>query len=123
MNSAGVLVSDTHRLTQKEHSASFIPPTSTSKSLVSAYRASSASPTFQPLIALDCRGLEPTSFLFASGRGGQWRAVAASTDDDGKTKPAAFDFELDEDGRWDDYDEANAREIGVREIEYRWERL
>jgi hypothetical protein len=62
------------------------------------------------------------TFEFSSSRGGSWTAKAAASDDSEKTKPAGFTFELDEDGRWDDYDEVNSREVGVRDIEYKWER-
>jgi hypothetical protein len=71
---------------------------------------------------LDCRGLEPTSFLINNGQGGSWKCIAFSEDEGSKTKHQKFQFEIDEDGRWDDYDEVNSREIGVREIESKWER-
>lgn len=104
---------------QKEHSASFLPSSSSdkSKALIGTYTSGNAS--FEPLITLDCRGLEPTSFLFTSGRGGTWTARA---DDADGAKKAQFEIELDEEGRWDDYDDVNMREVGVREIEAKWER-
>lgn len=37
-------------------------------------------------------------------------------------KNADFEFEIDEDGRWDEYDEANARTVGVSEVEAKWQR-
>lgn len=107
---------------QKEHSASFIAPVTTSKALVSPYTSETAQ--MQPLIALDCRGLEPVDFVFTNGAGGSWKAKAntENSEDGSRLKSADFDFEIDEDGRWDDYDEANAREAGVREIEAKWQR-
>lgn len=71
---------------------------------------------------MDCRGLEPINFLINNGQGGSWKCIAFTEDEESKTKHQKFQFEIDEDGRWDDYDEVNAREIGVREIESKWER-
>ncbi|KAJ9097756.1 hypothetical protein QFC21_004794 [Naganishia friedmannii] len=105
---------------KRESSASFASPTSSSKDQVMPYTSQTAQ--WQPLISLDCRGLEPTNFLVTNGQGGEWKCQAFSQDEGAKTKPAEFSFELDEDGRWDDYDEVNAREIGVREIESKWEK-
>ncbi|GHJ88300.1 hypothetical protein NliqN6_4702 [Naganishia liquefaciens] len=105
---------------KKEHSASFVPPTSSSKDLIVPYTSQTAE--WQPLICLDCRGLEPTSFLVNNGQGGSWQCVSFSEEEGAKTKREQFVFEIDEDGRWDDYDEANSREIGVREIESKWQR-
>jgi hypothetical protein len=99
-----------------------VPPTSSSKNLINPYVPSGGAPTYQPLIELDCRGLEPKTFEFTSSRGGSWQAKAAASDEGEKTRQASFTFELDEDGRWDDYDEVNSREVGVRDIEYKWER-
>ena len=106
---------------QKEHSANFIAPSSASKDLVAAYTSDTAQ--FQPLIALDCRGLEPVNFLFTNGAGGSWKAKANEESEDGsRVKKADFEFEIDEDGRWDDYDEANSRTIGISEVEAKWQR-
>ncbi|KAJ9124056.1 hypothetical protein QFC22_000849 [Naganishia vaughanmartiniae] len=102
----------------REHSASFISPTSSPKDRVVPYTSQTAQ--WQPLITLDCRGLEPTSFLYTNGQGGSWESIAFSEEEGTKTKPQKFSFEFDEDGRWDDYDEVNAREIGVRELESKW---
>lgn len=96
---------------------------SSNKSLILPYDPSAPSSTkdgFQPLLSLDCRGLEPTTFLLSNGRGGSWQAEA-SEEDGGKKEH--FEFDLDEEARWDDYDEVNAREVGVREIESKWVRL
>jgi hypothetical protein len=61
--------------------------------------------------------------LFTNGAGGSWKAKANTESEDGsRVKSAEFEFEIDEDGRWDDYDEANSREVGVREIEAKWQR-
>ncbi len=38
----------------------------------------------------------------------------------GEGKDGDFEFDFDEEGRWDDYDEANKREVGVREVECKW---
>lgn len=97
-----------------------MPPTSSSKDLVLPYTSQTAE--WQPLICLDCRGLEPTSFLVNNGQGGQWQCFSFSEEEGAKTKREKFSFEIDEDGRWDDYDEVNSREIGVREIEAKWQR-
>lgn len=78
---------------------------------------------WQPLICLDCRGLEPINFLVNDGQGGVWECQAFSEEEGAKTKAQKFSFELDEDGRWDDYDEVNSREIGVREIKSKWEKV
>ncbi|ORY24798.1 hypothetical protein BCR39DRAFT_316264 [Naematelia encephala] len=103
---------------KKEHSASFIPIPPSKDTSPRPYTSQNG--TFQPLIALDCRGLEFTQFHFT----GKWHCLAA--DDDGNAKGAEFQFDLDEvdeDGRWDDYDEDAAREVGVRELKSRIERL
>ncbi|KAJ9126545.1 hypothetical protein QFC24_001573 [Naganishia onofrii] len=112
--------SDFQYVMNKEHSASFISPTSSGKDRVSPYTSQTAQ--WQPLISLDCRGLEPTSFLITNGQGGSWTCKASSEEEGSKTKAQTFTFEFDEDGRWDDYDEVNAREIGVREFESKWEK-
>ncbi|KAG7527344.1 hypothetical protein FFLO_07027 [Filobasidium floriforme] len=108
---------------KKEHSANFIAPTSSSKDLVAPYTSETAQ--FQPLISLDCRGLEPVNFLFTNAAGGSWKAKAnqeTENEDGSRVKNADFEFEIDEDGRWDDYDEANARTVGVSEVEAKWQR-
>jgi hypothetical protein len=108
---------------QKEHSANFIAPISSSKDLVAPYTSDTAQ--FQPLISLDCRGLEPVNFLFTNAAGGSWKAKAnqeTENEDGSRVKNADFEFEIDEDGRWDEYDEANARTVGVSEVEAKWQR-
>lgn len=56
-------------------------------------------------MALDCRGLEITRFLFR----GNWEAVAESG--------AKFDVDLDEgEDRWDDYDEKGEVPVSLSEF-------
>lgn len=96
---------------KKEHSASFIPPSTSKSTLTLPYSASNAQ--FTPFIALDCRGLEFTTFHFR----GKWR---------GRGEESGTEFEVDldegEEGRWDDYDEKAAGPVGISEMRAKIER-
>jgi len=99
---------------QKEHSASFIPPSTSSKS-TSPLPYSAPNAQFAPFLALDCRGLEFTNFHFR----GKWLA----TGEDSGT-PFEIDFEEGvEEGRWDDYDEKAEAPVGVSELKAKVERM
>jgi len=99
---------------QKEHSASFIPPSTASKSTAPLpYSADNAQ--FAPFIALDCRGLEFTNFYFR----GKWLANGEESE-----TPFEIDFEEGvEEGRWDDYDEKTEAPVGVSECKAKIERI
>lgn len=111
---------------QKEHSASFIPPSSTtSKSLLplpypSPLPPRTAPTSYTPFLALDCRGLEFTKYHFR----GKWRCR-------GSESSTPFEFDLDElaqeggedEGRWDDYDEKAGEAVGVSEMMAKVERM
>ncbi|OCF54494.1 hypothetical protein L486_08043 [Kwoniella mangroviensis CBS 10435] len=97
---------------KKEHSASFAPsnpsPKSKSKS-TSPIPYSSTNGAFEPLISLDCRGLEFTEFHFR----GRWAAKA----EEGKE----FEIDWDElhkenEDRWDDYDDEAGVAVSVSEL-------
>jgi len=99
---------------QKEHSASFIPPSASSKSNSPLpYSASNAQ--YAPFLALDCRGLEFTNFHFR----GKWLATGEESG-----TPFEIDFEEGvEEGRWDDYDEKAESPVGVSELKAKVERM
>jgi hypothetical protein len=108
---------------QKEHSASIIPASSTTKSL-SALSYPQPRPsnsrdtsTFSPFIAIDCRGLEFTKYHFR----GKWKCK-------GEESGTPFEFDLDEndgedEGRWDDYDEKAETPVGVSDFQAKIERM
>ena len=95
---------------QKEHSASFTSPSSSSKSTAPLpYTSDTAQLT--PFIALDCRGLEFTDLHFR----GKWKCK-------GLESGTSFEFELDDEGRWDDYDEKAGAPVGVAECKAKMQR-
>ncbi|ORX39098.1 hypothetical protein BD324DRAFT_618509 [Kockovaella imperatae] len=99
---------------KKEHSASFVPPTSSTKS-TAPLPFSEENGKFAPFIALDCRGLEFTKLHFR----GKWKCKGTETG-------TPFEMELneeDEDGRWDDYDEKAGTPVGISELKCKIQRL
>lgn len=103
-----------YRLTfQKEHSASFIPLPSAKTTAPAPYTAENG--RFAPLVALDCRGLEFTTFHFR----GKWLA-------EGEDSSTPFELDFDdgfEEGRWDDYDEKAGAPVAVSECKSNIERI
>jgi len=108
---------------QKEHSASIIPPSTSTKALSPLPYPqprpanSRDNSTFSPFIAIDCRGLEFTKYHFR----GKWKCK-------GEESGTAFDFDLDEndgedEGRWDDYDEKAEAPVGVSDFQAKIERM
>jgi hypothetical protein len=99
---------------QKEHSASFIPPSTSSKS-TAPIPYSAENGQYAPFIALDCRGLEFTTFHFR----GKWLATGEESG-----TPFEIDFEEGvEEGRWDDYDEKAEAPVAVSECKAKIERF
>lgn len=97
---------------QKEHSASFIPAMS---KFTAAIPYAEDNGRFAPLIALDCRGLEFTSFHFR----GKWKC-------EGEDSETQFDIDwsaVDEEGRWDDYDEKAELPVSISELKSKIERM
>ncbi|CAD6565049.1 MAG: hypothetical protein TREMPRED_000669 [Tremellales sp. Tagirdzhanova-0007] len=99
----------------KEHSASFISPSSSSKS-TNHLPYTDTNAQYTPLVALDCRGLEFTGFQFR----GRWRCR-------GEESGTEFEIDLDqedggEEGRWDDYDEKAQCPVGISELRAKVER-
>ncbi|KAL7420271.1 hypothetical protein Q5752_005240 [Cryptotrichosporon argae] len=90
---------------KKEHSASFIPPSPSSKSTAPLAYSARGPAAF---VALDCRGLEFVAF-YPRGR---WAAEGAGAEGPSGER---FEFEL-EDGRWDDYDEKQGEAVSVSEV-------
>ncbi|WWC73157.1 uncharacterized protein I206_107123 [Kwoniella pini CBS 10737] len=106
---------------KKEHSASFAPsnpsPKSKSKSIIPISYSSSES--FQPLISLDCRGLEFIEFHINHGK---W---FAKSENDSSLKE--FEINWDElkqqnEDRWDDYDDNSQQAISISECKSKIER-
>ncbi|KAK1922486.1 hypothetical protein DB88DRAFT_495268 [Papiliotrema laurentii] len=99
---------------KKEHSASFIPPSTSSKS-TAPIPYSAENGQYAPFIALDCRGLEFTTFHFR----GKWLATGEESG-----TPFEIDFEEGvEEGRWDDYDEKAEAPVAVSECKAKIERF
>ncbi|WWC64083.1 uncharacterized protein I303_106690 [Kwoniella dejecticola CBS 10117] len=106
---------------KKEHSASFAPsnpsPKSKSKSTAPIPYSSSNSETFQPLISLDCRGLEFTEFHINHGK---WLAK-------GEESGKGFEIDWDElnqqnEDRWDEYDDDAGQAVSVSACQSKIER-
>ncbi|WWC91268.1 uncharacterized protein L201_006211 [Kwoniella dendrophila CBS 6074] len=105
---------------KKEHSASFAPsnpsPKSKSKSILPlSYKSETAS--LEPLICLDCRGLEFVEFHPLNGL---WKA---------KTETGKKEFEIDwnelqkeNEDRWDDYDDDSNQAVSVAEVKSKIQR-
>lgn len=107
-----------HPPAQKEHSASFIPPSPTLKS---PSPPPYTGPSWSTFIALDCRGLEITGYHFS----GRWVCKGAESG-----TPFEFELESEEGGggrgeevRWDDYDEKAGEAVGVSELKSKIERF
>jgi len=73
---------------------------------------SSEKQEFAPIAALECRGLEFTTFYPQ----GTWKCVGV---DSGTKFP---DVVLDE-GEWTDYDEKAAKPVSIGSIESKWQRI
>lgn len=65
---------------------------------------------FQPLLVIECRGLEFTDFEFR----GPWKCV-------GLNGTVFNDIDLEE-GDWTDYDEKAAQPVGISTLESQWSR-
>ncbi|KAH8915672.1 DUF866-domain-containing protein [Atractiella rhizophila] len=94
---------------KRESSATFdssLPPTA------SYSFESSEGQKFSPLLVVECRGCEFTSFVPK----GTWLC-------EGNESGTKFEFEIEEDeGDWTDYDEKAGNPVSVMEIESKWER-
>lgn len=88
---------------QREQSCSFTPAGKDKSTAPLPYTSDSGA--LQPLVALDCRGLEVTKFHFR----GKWVAETEGG------KEMECDFDEGED-RWDDYDEDGGVPVSVSEM-------
>jgi len=87
-------------LCKRESSAKF-------ESTITPYKSENAQ--FEPLLVIECRGLEFTDF----DPRGTWKCVG--------TKGTMFEAEL-EDGEWNEYDEKAALPVRIFEFKSRWDR-